>query len=507
MNTAPCPTTELAPLPTPAPTRTPTPQQEEIYSAIREGSSHLVVEALAGTGKTTTAVGCLAGQGVHGRVGFVAFNAHIAAELRSRLPATVPSCTLHALGFAAVRKAFGGVRVDENKLGKMIREQFPDWYPSTRQAVEKLTRLCKYTLTQPSRESLDDLVEHYNVEVDDRDENKVFNAVVSFLESTGAATSVIDYDDMVWFPHHHHLRPEQFDLLIVDESQDLNKAQQALALSATSSGRLVPIGDRHQAIYGFSGADCDALPNLREFLGSQARGCQTSPLTVTWRCPSSHVDLARRIVPDLQAAPNAREGTIDTMPLREIAKSVAPGDLVICRKNAPVVALAYRLILAGIPALMRGRDIGRGLISLIRRLRPASTSDLGDRLETFRERELRRLERKGAGEGQFDSLNDKCDCLSQLATQAKDLQALEHFIESKFSDLEKPGTSVVLSSVHRAKGLEADRVFVLDPQSLPLIRRNSQPWETQQERHLCYIAATRAKSVLTFEDRLPSIFS
>ena len=476
--------------------RQPTPQQEAIYEAIRTGQGHLVVEALAGTGKSTTAIGCL-NQGLTGRIGFVAFNSHIAKELQERLPPTVPACTLHSLGFAAVRKRFRDVQVDEQKLTRLAKSLQPDVYPSVRQAAEQLTRLCKYTLTN----DLPALVEHHGVEIDDRDRQKVFKLTSDLFDRSAAETSTIDYDDMVWFPVHHGIHPDQFDLLLVDEAQDLNRCQQSLARAATASGRLGPIGDRNQAIYGFSGADVDALPRLGAELAATVL-----PLTVTWRCPTSHVELARQIVPTLEAAPNAFEGKVYCTNRAEIATQVRPGDLVICSKNAPVVGLTYRLVLAGVPAVMRGREIGKGLLTLIARLNPDSISHLIDRIEDYRDREDRRLRRQDAPASSFDALEDRCDCLSQLATQATSLEDLEAFIRKIFDDHAQTGQQVVLSSVHRAKGLEADNVFVLDPDSLPLIRRDSKPWQRQQESNLVYIAATRAKRVLTFEDRIPSIF-
>jgi DNA helicase-2/ATP-dependent DNA helicase PcrA len=313
---------------------------------------------------------------------------------------------------------------------------------------------------------------------------------------------------MVWLPHRLGVAPDQFDLLLVDEAQDLNRAQQSLALAASAVGRLVPVGDRNQAIYGFSGADCDALPRLTNLLDDAGdRGCRTLPLTVTWRCPTSHVGLARRIVPDLEPAPGAAEGEVRTASLKEIARAVQPGDLVICRKNAPVVSLTYRLVLAGVPAVMRGRDIGKGLLSLIARLKPADVPDLIAKVEDYREKEERRLERRNAAASAFEALEDRCNCLGQLAAQAESLDALGRFIRQVFDDAQGPGAAVVLSSVHRAKGLEAETVYVLDPKSLPLVRRDSRPWERVQERNICYIAATRSKRSLVFEGEVPAIFT
>ena len=461
----------------------------------------MLVEALAGTGKTTTAVGCLR-QSLDGRIGFVAFNQHIAAELQLRLPPTVPACTLHSLGFAAVRRAFPAAVVDEAKLRKRAQQLAPDAYPSVRIAAEQLARLCKYTLTDPwSATAVERLVDHYGVEIDDRDRMKVFTLTGKLIDATAADTSTVDYDDMVWLPAKLGLRPDAFDLLLVDEAQDLNAAQQAIAKAAVPSGRLLPIGDRHQAIYGFSGADSAGLDTLARELSAAVL-----PLTVTWRCPASHVELARKIVPTLTSAPSAIDGVVRTLDLKEIVKVLRPGDLVIGRKNSPVVGLTYKLILAGVPALMRGRDIGRGLVQLIRRLKPSGLADLIDRLEDYRQKEERRLRGKNSASGQLEALADRCDCLGQLAAQATSLGQLETFIESKFDDAVKPGECVVLSSVHRAKGLEADNVFVLDPGNLPLRTKRQKPWQVVQEKNLCYIAATRAKRVLTFEDRIPAIF-
>lgn len=484
-----------------------TPQQEAIYAAVRGDDANLVVSARAGTGKTTTSVGCLAA-GATGRVGFVAFNAHIAAELRERLPANVPASTLHGLGFAAVRQAFPNVCLEENKFTNIVKRVAGAEWPSVRSAAGRVARLCKYTLADEQNDGeLDAITDHYGVDLEGADKRKVYALARQCIEESARVTTLVDFDDMVWFPARFNLPVERYDLLLVDEAQDLNRAQQQLALKASAGGRLCLVGDPAQAIYGFTGADCDALPRLGDHLTCLTlRGCSSLPLTITWRCPLSHVELARQIVPDLEPAPNAIEGVVACTDLRAIAEGVRPGDLVICRKNAPVVGLTYRLITAGVPAIMRGRDIGRGLLSLIWRLKPADLDDLAERIEDFRDRELRRLERRGASASQADAVNDRCDCLGQLVSQVTSLDALQEFISSKFSDTEKPGAAVVLSSIHRSKGLEADNVWVLDPRSLPLVRRDSKPWELRQERHLAYIAATRAKQRLVFQDHVPSIF-
>lgn len=490
--------------------RKPTPQQKAIFEAIEGTKGHVVVEALAGTGKTSTAVASL-GLPIKGRLGFVAFNKHIADELRSRLPVHVRACTMHSLGFDAIRKAVpSGVELDQQKLRKLAFELAPKNATKMQvYAAEDLARLAKYTLAlehcENPTDALADIVEHYDLDIPG-DVSTCFRHVISMIDESANRTRTVDFDDMVWLPSRLEIEVDQFDLLFCDESQDFNRAQQNLAKKATIGGRLCPIGDRFQSLYGFSGADCDAIPRLIGELSSTPLGCQSLPMTTTWRCPQSHVALARRLVPTLEAAPSASAGIVAILSAHSIEGHAAPGDMVICRKNAPLVDMAYKIILSGRKAYMRGRDIGKGFLNLILMLKPNSISELLTKLAGYQSREEKRLLARDAPASAFQSLEDRCSCLGQLASLCSDVGELKRFIESLFSD-DDSKDSVILSSVHRAKGLEADRVFVLDPDSMPLILPDSLPWERQQEKNIAYVAATRSKREMYFQDRIPTLFS
>lgn len=463
--------------------------------------------AVAGAGKSTTAV--QAARVAKGRVGFVAFNKHITEELQQKLGTAAQACTLHALGFAAVRKRYPDTQVDGGKLVKLAKAIAPAARYEDSMAAQQLARLCKYTLADESDASaLNALVEHYGIDLtlDFRGKTPIYELAAQLVERSAADLRTIDYDDMVWIPVRGQLPVDQFDLLMVDECQDLNRCQQTLALMAAGQGRLCLIGDPRQAIYGFTGADCDAIPHLGKHLAGLERRCADLPLTVTFRCPLSHVEMVQRIVPEIQARDDAPDGVIRTAASKEIREQVAAGDLVIGRKNAPLVGMTLRLILAGVKATMRGRDVGKGMATLVARLRPSDVKDLIKKLAEYKDREEQRLVSRDAPASAFESLEDRVDCLSQAATQCETLDALDRFLQDMFDDKTNPGEAVVLSSVHRAKGLEADRVFVLDPASLPLIRRDSKDWERQQEKNLCYVACTRAKHELVFQDRVPEIF-
>jgi superfamily I DNA/RNA helicase len=514
---------------------TPTPQQQAIYDAVAGDSGHVVIEALAGTGKTTTAVSC-AFRANGSKVGLLAFNRHIARELTSRLAGRAKSCTLHSLGFSAVRRAHPNVQVDEQKPRQLLATLRPEWcwrgprgglrFREEGAAALHLSRLVKYTLAnEKDPDALAALALHYNVDLPAAAEPRVevYEAVVALIEAAARDCRQIDYDDQVWLPIRLGLPVERFDLLMVDEAQDLNRCQQALAKVAAGDGRLVPIGDRFQSLYGFAGADPDSIPRLVGELESSQRGCLPRPLTVTFRCPVRHVELARNIVPTIEPAPGAAEGEVLALgPGEPLRPHLRPGDLVVARRNAPLLSLAFALIAARVPVLVRGRDIGTGLLDLVDALKPDDVRHLLGELARYRERQVERLEKRDSPESAFQALEDRVTCLKEMACQCDSVRQLADTIRDLFSDTSDDG-KVVLSSIHRAKGLEADRVAIIDTECLPMTRAcrecrglgcsrcgqrgtRSQPWEVEQEYNLAYVAVTRAKQELIFAGPVPAIF-
>jgi len=324
---------------------TPTPEQEAVFDSVANLASHLCIEAVAGSGKTTTAE--KAARLAKGRVGFVAFNSHIAQELKRRLNGCADASTLHSLGYRAVLKAFPGAEVVEKKAELLLGKMEPGWFFTGRngrsiprdvaKATLHLAKLCKYTLADESCvDDLAELVEHYGVEMpNDVHPDHVLFTVPQLLAACEQDTETVDFDDQVWMPVRKNLAVGEYGTLFVDEAQDLSRVQQTLARKAGE--RLVIVGDRAQAIYGFAGSDCDALPRL----ASELDGCQSRPLTVTFRCPQSHVSLARQLVPQIQAAGQAVSGIVRCIEPRDVRWELLPGDLGICRCNAPITEAVY----------------------------------------------------------------------------------------------------------------------------------------------------------------------
>lgn len=498
----------------------PSAYQQAVFDFVQTGVGNAFVEAVAGSGKTTTIVQAL--QFTRGRVAFFAFNKSIANELKTKAPAHVNVQTLHGHGYAAIRNAhaasgYGSLDMDDNKKWNIAETLLPDVeadtlalsragvapsdpvnYKYQRSILVRLTSLVQSTLTNPfNREAVDALIDHYDIEVNGS-EDLIKGLLPAMIKACAEQTQVIDYDDMNWMPVFLNLPIAKYDWVYVDEAQDLNAVQIELVLrSVADGGRIVCVGDRNQSIYGFRGADVRAVPNI-----INATQAISLPLSICYRCPKSHVELAQGLVPHIEASENAQDGTIEYDVANYVALAgMTSGDLVLCRLNAPLVKTCYNLIRSGKKAVIRGRDIGKGLLVLIDKMKATSIVDLVEKIETYRSKELEKLRAKRAREAVIQSLNDRIDTVVALTDGVYDMVVLKSRIENMFSDKEE---GIVCSSVHRAKGLEAQNVYILNPELMPFSRA-TQEWEMEQERNIMYVAFTRSKSKLVFIEGYPNL--
>jgi superfamily I DNA/RNA helicase len=282
--------------------------------------------------------------------------------------------------------------------------------------------------------------------------------------------------------------------ILVHNCQDLNKSQIEMALkSVKEGGRIIAVGDRNQSIYGFRGADTEAIPNL-----IKATDATSLPLTITYRCPKSHVELAKRFVPEIEAAEWAEDGVIEySYPQRKMLQNAKDGDLVLCRCNAPLVRPAFSLIREGRKAVILGRDIGKGLMVLVRKIEKKyqvhQLDDILYYMDEYKGQELTKLyARKKMARAQI--LEDKVSTIDALSEGCRTVRELEEKIDKVFSD---DAAGVVFSSVHKAKGGEAESVYILNPELMPHPRAR-EGWEMKSERNLQYVAYTRSKKELYF---------
>jgi superfamily I DNA/RNA helicase len=473
--------------------------QQPIIDAVIGRAGNIQVEAVAGSGKSSTLEAAAAECDRQDRkTTVICFAKAIQVSMEARLKKAglknVTASTIHSLGNRAISRALGAARVDGDKGRTIVAEIIGDSFEmrTVRGLAKRIVDLAKVTLVDPTREGIDSLVEHYSLDAADvnGDMEIIYDAVPKAMKLAAERPATIDFSDMVWLPHKLGLPVEQFDTVMVDESQDLNAIQRHIAL-ATKAAQTITVGDERQAIFGFAGADVESMKKLRTELNAKPM-----PMSVCYRCPTSHLDLARKIVPQIEARPGAPVGEIVEATLSQAYPKMRDGDLILCRMNAPLAEIAMALIRAGKKASIKGRDLSSSLLSLVERwMRGLSLSDGLARLLAWQDREVVKLEKMNKA-SQIDAVMDRVATVVAISDGLRDVAALNARINSIF--VENPTEGVILSSVHRAKGLEADRVMIYKPELLPWPKAMPGTWQYEQEMNLKYVALTRAKQSLWF---------
>lgn len=480
----------------------PSQQQAAVFGWVRNGRGSSFVEAVAGAGKTTTIVEAC--RLMTGSIAFAAYNKKIADEIQAKVLAeglkSVTVGTFHSFGFRAWRKVAAGVKLDDKKSTFIADElQIPD---ELRSFVKGLVSLGKSAAVGLFGSIDDDaawwqIVDHHDLS-DSLEDPKDARLGVAFAQkalhlSKKLSHEVIDFDDMIYQPVVTSCRVWQNDWLLVDEAQDLNPARRALARKMLRpNGRAIFVGDRHQAIYGFTGADAESVQKIvADFR------CVQLPLTITYRCPKAVVAAARAYVNHIEAHPTAPEGAVRDAHEDDLLDfDLGKNDAVLCRLTAPLVKTAFRFIKAGIACHVEGRDIGAGLAALANRWAVKSLEALRTRLDAYAERETEKLIAKGQ-EVKAEAVRDRVDTLNVLMEGCKTLDDLHAKIAMLFANSEDGHRqTLTLSTVHKSKGREWDRVFILGFEEHMPSKFARQQWQIEQENNLIYVAFTRAKREL-----------
>jgi DNA helicase-2/ATP-dependent DNA helicase PcrA len=479
-------------------------QQSNIFEWCERGSGNLLVRARAGTGKSTTII-----EGVQRmpeeKVLLAAFNKDIAKELQGRVGGStrVEAKTLHSLGFAYVRRNWR-VRIDENgeRAMQLAKQAAPDapWpvQRNIRDLHSKAREIAPHVAASGALRVLASLAARFDLLPDEEWESQgwgareVCSAALQAMRLATERTDVIDFSDMIFLPLHHRWVRPWYAAVVVDEAQDMTEAQLAIAVGSCF-GRVCVVGDDRQAIYGFRGADVDSLDRLKFELQATELG-----LTTTYRCPKKVVALAARIVPDYVAADSAPDGEVTSCSEEKMIEQANEGDFIVSRKNAPLVRTCLGILKRGVRARIKGRDIGKGVIALIGRLKASSVDELRDKLDAWvaAERVRARKLPDEAFEERMGIVNDQRELVLALADDCDTLEALRVRCEEMFT--EKPGASAVtLSTVHRVKGLEADTVYILRDTFRDLAAVEG------EESNILYVAITRAKRKLVWVSSQP----
>lgn len=499
-----------------------------IFDYFRDGSGHLRIEAFAGTGKSTTILRAI-DVAPEDSIWLATFAKRNQLDLDSRL--TNPKATartIHSIGNEAICQSdWGYVRMcarrfdREDDLAGAVSSGLP--YGAKRYVGKLCTKareLMPLVATWPDAvQQLCNLAVDFDL-VPPAEGHLSLDTVARATQSALilAATKKpthtgIDFADMMFLPIvNGWLRP-QFDMAVVDEYQDLTLAQlQFVKAVCYRYARIVLVGDKHQAIHGFRGAGGKEVAKLMADL-------QPAELALpkTYRCPRAVVAIAQNYAPGYEVDASAPAGVVDEVSLERLIATAQRGDFILSRANAPLMPVALALLRADKAATIRGRDIVSGLVNLVKRLATGSAKDSIPqflvKLQSWRNKEIDRLLAMKRDDA-IGSVDDKAETLNVLAHSSASVPYLLTRIDTLFTDEDNEG--VMLSTVHKAKGLEADRVFLLRETFLRMApcecghHHLTKPCRRcdcttmrpdvereQEERNIFYVAVTRTKRHLT----------
>ena len=473
---------------------TATEEQEAIVDFALSRSDNLLINALAGAAKTST-LEFLCKYLPKTPILSLAFNKRIAEELGKRLPDNVKCATINSIGHRVWMTAIAPkITLDAKKTYAIVKALAEDPTLNRREksaVYEQFGDIMKL-VGRAKREGYvpDGVYEHIKritpssefwgaIEEDD-DELLATRVLVDEAIKVSiqqAYKGLIDFDDQIYMPTLFGGTFPNFPVTMVDEAQDLSAINHAM-LRKLARGRLIAVGDQRQSIYGFRGAVASGMSRLKaDFNMTEMQ------LSVSFRCPIKIVENARFHAPHMQWAPNAAEGSITT--LEEWNASHIPDNAaIICRNNAPLFSLAFKLLRAGRGVKLVGFDIGPSLVKTLKKLgdEHMPQKDLLNAIDQWEAEKLAKA-RRGAA-----TIRDKAECLRVFASFGATLGSAVRYAEHLFATT---GTIQLLSG-HKAKGLEWDVIFHLDPHRIPSPYCRTDE-EQEQERNVRYVIETRAK--------------
>ena len=484
-----------------------TAEQSAIKDALKT-DSNIVVVARAGTGKSST-IESIAPRGSV----ILCFNKAPADEMAARLGPGREASTFHRYGKAFIPK---GSWMDKNNYGMKERIQdvaFRGQKPSgavqykLQSAIESSVSWLMTMGAKPDT-SLEDAFlilqdKEYGrlqleVPVDEVVEHalEVLRRCAERTKGKFGTGFNYNFDMMLWLPYINGWGAGSVDDLFVDEAQDLNPLRMALAKQWGK--RVIAVGDDRQAIYAFNGSMSDSLSIFQKEMDAVSL-----PLTCCWRCPSSHLDMARAIVPDITNRPNCPEGSILNADVLNY-EFPEEGVLIMSRTNAPLIRHFLRMrkeISNQKVVFFASENISRAMKSFIGwQMQSKFDSYWRAGFDIKMDKAIQYATNPMAKAVMLDYR----ECIIELYDSNKfnTVKDVHDFLDEEFKKPDESAsdpeykTAIKLSSIHSSKGLEHNNTIIYGTGNLPHPMAKKE-WERQQESNLEYVALTRSKNVMT----------
>ncbi len=541
---------------------------------------NVLVEAGPGSGKTWTieqATKIVARS--HKTCCFLAFNTHITDEFRPKAPAGVDVSTLNSAGNKFVWKKMQNTRniktlnmynvskvIDYLRTTNKYSDIKYDDFNKLKSPAKKLVDLYKATLLDINNTTILELIDRHNIDIDFENPSFISDLIDLCKDTIYINYNIFtnkwenfDFNDQWWLPvvyvgekdqhgiinNKEILEHKQYDILFVDETQDLNKAQIELCRRLCKpNGSIVCVGDRNQAIYGFRGADVNSIPNIIKELNPKI-----FLLPIVYRCPKEHIKLVKEFARNLPDADYTRDfkASVETLQYAtmenagyeaidgeiiencknsKILSEAKPGDLIISRINAALIKPYLELIKKSITIfpkenrpriVLLGKNFGEDLINLIDKIikimnkndRDYTIEEFKSSLTSWKIEQIEKLTKKNMS---TENTTDMYETLMLFSDEFEDIDTIRTTAETIFSDEDeerkKKSAKITLGTIHKAKGGEVDtkenNLFIIKSfkgkSIFPLEFANAKDWQKTQENNLVYVAYTRGKNKMYLVD-------
>ncbi|MEU7584396.1 UvrD-helicase domain-containing protein [Streptomyces sp. NPDC041068] len=462
--------------------------EQTAADAFRAGD-HLVLQAGAGTGKTTTLA--LLAQTTRRRGRYLAYNRAIARDAATRFPPTVTCKTAHALAYAALghryTRRLNAPRRPAGQVGQALGFTQPARLGERDVTQRTLSCATLRTVTRFCH-SADPAITRHHVPrlrgLDDPDQHAQLAQVIEPFARKAWADLQHPDDGVVRFEHDHYLKiwaltqpALKTDYLLLDEAQDTTPVVEQIFLNQRGHAQLVMVGDSAPAVYGWRGAK-DVMTG---FDGTAL------PLSQSFRFGPHLAAEANRWL-QIAAAPIRLTGTVPTEP-----GPLTRPDAVLCRTNVGALAQVMTQLTTGQRvALVGGGESLRALALAARDLKEG-------RRTTHPELVLFTC----WGDLQDYAAHDPAGGDLQLLVDLIDTHGPETILAAVAQLASEESAEVIVSTAHKAKGREWADVKIADDFTPPA---DSEERDNQGralpgpiddgEARLAYAAVTRARSCL-----------
>jgi len=490
-----------------------TSEQSLILDHFKNSSDNILVNANPGTGKTY-----LAEQFVKENHQFkfvvISFIKEITNEISNKLSkySNVEVKTLNSLGFKLCKDSTKGkykfnqyIQNNPNSKSEFIVKKLMGMFEKGRSKKEsaelfkkfndvmKMVHFARFFMVS-SREEIAKLAQE---NLSEEFSNELIQIVQQALEQINKEFDLYkwaDFTDQLYQPVRNNLKLfPQYDVCIVDEAQDLNLV--SLHMLKLVAKRFIFVGDKNQAILSFAGSNPNSMEDIKQHFHTT-----NFELTVTFRNPQSHVSFVNSIFDTNIKANKQEEGILENIDFEVMKTLLTSGDVILARsykgsrKEHKLLSVYLQLISEGISCTCLKYDAIKEIKNYISEIALYQTSNeelsFEECIQYYFAEQM--MEANSIEQEELTLLQNAFVAFYHYLNATDQASFLFKVLSLKFDE----SNSVKLLSIHSSKGMEYNRVFLLNASSFPYENKKMTEIQLQEEKNIYFVALTRSKSEL-----------